>query len=187
MLQDYLQAYLPPTEADPYLQIQGMAQCLDVHLSKYLTQYINCMTTDSEFVAFINHAIQLALDLTTYPNIWAVLSILLETQDVNASYVQMRHDYYNQCYDTRTPEYMVILERAAGQLKNNTYNITLDGVSTYVQQSACNSLVQLYDQHDANTENHTQLPYNVHFNDILTEYPAWSTDTNDIENTNPVQ
>ena len=29
--------------------------------------------------------------------------------------------------------------------------------------------------------------YNVHFNDVLTEYPAFSTDTNDIENTNEVQ
>ena len=47
MLQDYLQAYLPPTQADAYLQIQGMAQCLDVYLSKYPAQYINCMTTDS--------------------------------------------------------------------------------------------------------------------------------------------
>ena len=41
------------------------------------------MTSGSKFVAFINHAIQLALDLTTYPNIWAVVSILLETQDIN--------------------------------------------------------------------------------------------------------
>ena len=29
--------------------------------------------------------------------------------------------------------------------------------------------------------------YNIHFNDILTEYPAWSTDTYDIENTNEAQ
>ena len=41
------------------------------------------MTSDSEFVAFVNHAIQLALDLMAYPTIWAVLLILLETQDVN--------------------------------------------------------------------------------------------------------
>ena len=157
MLQDYLQAYLPPTQADAYSQIQGMAQWLDVYLSKYLAQYINCMTSDSEFVAFINHTIQSALDSTTYPNIWAVLLILLETQDVNASYVQMMHDYYNQCYDTRTQEYMVLLERAAEQSKNNVYNNTLDGVSAYVQQSACNSLVQLSDQNDGNAENHTQL------------------------------
>ena len=47
----------------------------------------------------------------------------------------------------------------------------------------CNSPVQLSDQHDANVDNCTQLPYRAHFIDILTEYPSWSTDTNDIENT----
>ena len=87
ILQDYLHAYLPPSQADTYYQIQGMAQWLNMYLNRYLAQYINCMTSDSEFVAFVNHGIQLALDLTTYPNIWTVLSILLETQDVNTSYV----------------------------------------------------------------------------------------------------
>ena len=67
------------------------------------------------------------------------------------------------------------------------YNNTLDGVSAYIQQSVCNSPVQPSNQHDANAKNCTQLPYNVHFNDILTEYPPWSTDTNDIENSNEAQ
>ena len=62
-------SFAPPSQADAYSQIQGMAQHLDMYLSKHLAQYINCMTSDSEFIAFINHAIQLALDLTTYPNI----------------------------------------------------------------------------------------------------------------------
>ena len=187
MLQDYLHAYPPPPQADTYSQIQGVAQQLDAYLNKYPAQDINCMTSDSEFVAFVNHAIQLALDLTTYPNIWAVLLILLETQDVNTSYVQVMHDYYNQCYNTRTEEYLVALEKAAEQLKNNMYNNTLDGVSVCVQQPVCDPPVQSTDQHDANAENHTQLAYNAHFNDILTEYPAWSTNTNDIENTNEVK
>ena len=85
MFQDYLHVYPPPSQAEAYSQIHGMAQWLDIYLNRYPAQYINCMTSDSEFVAFVNHAIQLALDLTTYPNIWAVLSILLETQDVNKS------------------------------------------------------------------------------------------------------
>ena len=113
------------------------------------------MTSDSEFIAFINHAIQLALDLTTYSNIWAVLLILLETQDVNTSCVQAMHDYYNQCYNTRTEEYMVTLEKAAEQSKNNMYDNTLGGVSAYIQQSVCNSPVQPINQHDANAENCT--------------------------------
>ena len=94
MLQDYLHAYLPPSQADAYSQIHGMTQWLDMYLNKYPAQYINCMTSDSEFIAFVNHAIQMALDLTTDPNIWAVLSILLETQDVIMIYVQVMHDYY---------------------------------------------------------------------------------------------
>ena len=75
-------------------------------------------------------------------------------------------DYYNQCYDTRMQEYIVLLEKVAEQVKNIMYNNTLDGVSAYVQQSVCNSPVQLSDQHDANAENRTQLPYHAHFNDI---------------------
>ena len=34
MLQDYLTAYPPVSHADAYLQIQQMAQWLDVYLSK---------------------------------------------------------------------------------------------------------------------------------------------------------
>ena len=59
MFQDYLHEYPPLSQADAYSQIQEMAQRLDTYLSRYPAQYINCMTSDSEFVAFVNHAIQL--------------------------------------------------------------------------------------------------------------------------------
>ena len=87
----------------------------------------------------------------------------------------------------RMQDYMVLIEKAAEQSKKNMCNNTLDRVSAYVQQSVCNSPVPMSDQHEANAENCTQLPYHAHFNDILTEYPAWSTDTNDIEATNQAQ
>ena len=138
MFQDYLQEYLSPSQADAFLQIQEMVQRLDMYLNRYPVQYINCMTSDSEFVAFVNHAIQLALDLTAYPNILAVLSILLETQDVNTLYIQVMHDYYNECYNTKTQEYMTGLKQAAERSKNNMYNNTLEGVSAYIQQQVCN-------------------------------------------------
>ena len=77
----------------------------------------------------------MALDLTAYPNIWAVLSILLETQDVNMSYIQVMHDYYNECYNTETKEYMIQLEQAAEKSKHNMCNNTLDEVSAHIQQS----------------------------------------------------
>ena len=184
MFQESLQEYPSPSQADVFLQIQEMAQRLDVYLKRYPAQYIN---SNSEFVTFVNHAIQLALDLMAYPNIWDVLSILLETQDVNASYVQVMHDYYNECYNTKTQEYMTGLEQVAERSKNNMYNNTLEGVLVYIQQQVCNPQMQSADQHEVNAENHTQVPYHTHFNDVLTEYPVWSTDTNDIENTNEAQ
>ena len=45
------------------------------------------------------------------------------------------HDYYNQCYDTRTQDYMVLIEKAAEHSKNNMYNNTFDGVSAHVHTS----------------------------------------------------
>ena len=67
MFQDYLHEYPPPSQADALLQIQEMAQRLGVYLNRYPAQYINCMTSDSEFVTFANHAIQLALDFISLP------------------------------------------------------------------------------------------------------------------------
>ena len=132
MFQDYLHEYPPPSQADDYLQTQEMAQRLDVYLNRYPAQYIDCMTSDSEFIGFVNHSIQLALDLMVYPTIWAVLSILLETQDANTSYVLVMHDYYNECYNTKTEEYMMQLEQATERSLNNMYNNTLDGVSAAI-------------------------------------------------------
>ena len=56
-----------------------------------------------------------------------------------------------------------------------------------MQQPVYGSQMQSTDQHDVNAENHTQVPYHIHIDDILTKYPSWSTDTNDIENTNEAQ
>ena len=79
MFQEYLQAYPLPTQPEAFITIKQMAQRLDMYLNRYPAQYINCMMSGSEFVAFVNHAIQLALDLMAYPTILAVLLILLET------------------------------------------------------------------------------------------------------------
>ena len=97
------------------------------------------------------------------------------------------HDYYNECYNTKTEESMIGLEEVAERSKNNMYNNILNGVSAYTQQQLCNPQMQSTYHQNVNAENHTQVPYHAHFNDILTEYPAWSMDTNDTENINQAQ
>ena len=132
------------------------------------------MTSDSEFVAFINHTIQLALDLTIYPNIWARLLILLEAQDVNSTYIQVIHDYYYKFYSTRTEEYMIELEEEAERSKCKMYTNDFDRVSANIQQQVCDLPKHLTKQQDGKPENHTHRWLHAHFNDILTEYTAWS-------------
>ena len=97
------------------------------------------------------------------------------------------HDYYNECYNTKLEEHMTQLEKAAERSKNKMCNITLDEDSSYTQQQVCNPQMQTRDQHDVNAEKCTQVPYYTHFNDVLTEFPACSTDTNDIVNINQAQ
>ena len=79
---------------------------------------------------------------------------------------------------------MTELEQVAERPKNNMYNNTLDGISAYIWQHVYKPQMQSTDQHDINAENHTQVPYHTCIGNILTKYPAWSTDTNDIANTN---
>ena len=50
---------------------------------------------------------------------------------------------------------MIVLEQAAEKSKNNMDNITLDGVSAYIQQPVHDPLMQPMDQHDVDAENHT--------------------------------
>ena len=146
-----------------------MATRLDVYLNHYPAQHVNCMSADSEFVTFVRRAIKLALDLMAYPTIWAVLSILLETQDVNSSYVQAIHQYHNQCYKMKTTEYMEELEQTAERPKCNKYTNTLDGVSAYIQQQVYVTQMQSTDQQDDVVGNHTKVPYHTCINDTLTK------------------
>ena len=52
---------------------------------------------------------------------------------------------------------MTGLEQAVERSKNNMYNNTLDGVSTYIKQQVCDTQMQSTDQHDVDAENCTQV------------------------------
>ena len=96
--QEYLQEYQPPSQAMAHHRVEQMVNKLDIYLNQYPSQYINCLSCDSEFVTFISYAIDLSVDLTVFPTIWAVLPIILKTQDTNYTCVAVLHTYYNRCY-----------------------------------------------------------------------------------------
>ena len=59
------------------------------------------MSPDSKYISLIMYATILEIDLCNFPAIWAVLSILLDTQSNELQYVkilqQVVDDYYDKC------------------------------------------------------------------------------------------
>ena len=71
-----------------------MLSLLDKYLYDYPKQHTHCMLSDNEYVTLLQHAICLHIDLTTFPTLWAVLSIL-DTQDGKCEYVKHLQEGYN--------------------------------------------------------------------------------------------
>ena len=65
-----------------------MLSLLDQYLYDNPKQHAHCMSSDNEYVILLKHAIHLNIDLSMFPTLWAVLSILLDTQDGNLEYVK---------------------------------------------------------------------------------------------------
>ena len=72
-----------------------MTDMLDVYLNQYPYQNKNCLSQDSEFVTFVSHAIDLSVDLTVFPTIWAVLAIIFEMHDTNLLHMEVLYEYYD--------------------------------------------------------------------------------------------
>ena len=83
-----------------------MLSLLDRYLYDNPRQHAYCMSPNNEYIALLNHTIHLHIDISTFPTAWAVLSILLDTQDNNLEYVKFLQKEYNRYYEHRTREYM---------------------------------------------------------------------------------
>ena len=86
LLQQFLEGYLPPSHKQAFLNIYHMLSLLDKCLYDNPKQHTHCMLPDNEYVALLKYSICLNIDISTFPTVWAVLSILLDTQDGNLEY-----------------------------------------------------------------------------------------------------
>ena len=164
-LQQFLEGYLPPSDKQAFLDVYHMLSLLDKYLYDNPKQHTYCMSSDNEYAALLKYAIHLNIDLSTFPTVWAVLSILLDTQDSNLEYVKLLQEEYNRYYESKSRKYMKNLEKKPIEIQNCMHDsVTHDFEAV---NSAENAI-----EHDAV--------------DILTGYPSWSTDTNDICDNNEV-
>ena len=158
-----------------------MLSLLDKYLYDCPKQHTHCMSSDNEYITLLQYAICLHIDLTMFPTLWAVLSILLNTQDGKCEYVKCLQEEYNSYYKDKSRRYMLKLERQLAELQNcmcDSVTHNFDRISGLHDNGLTSFQMQDGDQTVEAT-----APENAIDNvviDIMTTYPLWSTDTDDL-------
>ena len=180
-LRQFLEDYPLSTDKQAFLDIYHMLSLLDKYLYDNPKQHTCCMSSDSEYVTLLKYAIRLNIDLTMFPTLWAVLSILLDTQDGKCEYVKCLQDKYNTYYEDKSRKYMLKLEEKLVEIQNcmcDSVTQNFDRVSGLHD----NGLTPLQGQKD-NQPVEVTTPENAIDDDVVdirTIYPPWLLDTNDM-------
>ena len=141
------------------------------------------MSSDNEYVTLLKYAIHLNIDLTMFPAFLAVLSILLDTQDIKYEHVKCLQEEYYTYYTDKSGDYMLKLERQSVEIQNCMYDSvtqSFDRVSGLHDNGSTPLQGQEDDQPvEVATPENTIDDDDI---DIRTIYPLWSLDTNDMCN-----
>ena len=145
------------------------------------------MSSDNEYVTLLKYAICFKIDLSTFPTLWVVLSILLDTQDGNLEYIKLLQEESNTYYADKSRKYMVNLETKSVEIQNHMHDCVtqdFDRVSDFNDKG----LTPLQEQQDEQPEgvNRAENAIDNDVVDIMTIYPPWSTDTNERCDNNQV-
>ena len=139
---------------------------LDAYLIDNPQQHLYCMSPDNKYVSLIMYATKIGIDLCNFLAIWAVLSILLDTQSNELQHVknlqQVVHDY---C-DKHPMEVMSRLEHQITDIMNTMYgsvnNDNFDNVSDYTDRVS-GAVDNDYDRDDKDIDD---MPYNKDNDDM---------------------
>ena len=182
-LKQYLKDYPSSSDKQAFLDIYNMLSLLDKYLYENPKHHTHCMSSDNEYVILLRYTIHLNIDLTMFPTLWAVLSILLETQDVTCEHVKCLQEENGTYYTDKSKDYMLKLERQLVELQNHMYDSVThnfdrvsglhDNGSTPLQRQEGDQSVKVTTPENAIDDDAI---------DIRTLYPSWSSDINDMNN-----
>ena len=137
-LQEFLNHFPPESKEKAFEQIYQILQVLDAYLINNLQQYPYCMSPDSEYISLIMYTTKLEIDLCNFLAIWAVLSILLDTQSNETQYIKNLQQVVNDYYDKCPTEVMSRLEHQITDIMNAMYdsitNDNFDSISDYTDR-----------------------------------------------------
>ena len=132
-LREFLSHFPPESKEKAFEQIYKILQVLNAYLIDNPQQHIHCMSPDNEYVSLIMYATTIKIDLFNFPAIWAVLSILLDTQSNTLPHVKSFQQVVNNYYDKCPADMMSELEQQASSVMKAMYdsidNAHFDSVS----------------------------------------------------------
>ena len=160
-LREFLNHFPPESREKAFEQIYEILQVLDAYLIDNPQQHIHCMSPDNEYVSLIMYAITIEIDLCNFPAIWAVLSILLDTQSNTLQYVKSLQQVMNNYYDKHPMDVMSRLEHQASDIMKAMYdsvnNDNFDSVSGDIDRVS-GVVDNDYDANDYDKDEHV-MPY----------------------------
>ena len=158
-LKEFLKHFPPESKEKAFKQIYKILQTLDAYLIDNPQQHLYCMSPDSDYVSLIMYATKIEIDLCNFLAIWAVLSILLDTQSNELQHVKNLQQVVNDYYDKRPTEVMSRLEHQITDIVNAMYdsinNDNFDSVSDYTDRVS-GAVDNDYDRDDKDNDD---MPY----------------------------
>ena len=189
-LKEFLNHFPPESREKAFEQIYEILQVLDAYLRDNPQQHIHCMSPDSEYISLIMYAIMIEIDLCNFLAIWAVLSILLDTQSTTLQHVKSLQQVVNNYYDKHPTDVMSRLEHQASDIMKAMYNSinndNFDSVSGDTDRVS-GAVDNDYDANDYDKDEHVR-PYdkdeNVMPYDKDTEEVPYDSDNENTQDDN---
>ena len=132
---------------------------LDAYLIDNPQQHRYCMSPDSEYISLIMYATKLDIDLCNFLAIWAVLSILLDTQSNELQYVKNLQQVVNDYYDQHPTEVMSRLEHQITDIMNAMYDSTTNDNFDSVSDDTDRVSGVVDNEYDKNDNDNDRRPY----------------------------
>ena len=121
-LREFLNHFPPESKEKAFEQIYKILQVLNAYLIDNPQQHIHCMSPDNEYVSLIMYTITIEIDLCDFLAIWAVLSILLDTQSNTLQHVKSLQQVMNNYYDKHPMDVMSRLEHQTSVIMKAMYD-----------------------------------------------------------------
>ena len=158
-LKEFLNHFPPESREKAFEQIYEILQVLDAYLIDNPQQRIYCMSPDSEYVSLIMYTTKIEIDLCNFLAIWAVLSILLDTQSNKLQHVKSLQQIVDDYYDKCPTQIMSRLEQQSTDIMNAMYdsvnNDNFDSISDNTDKVS-GAVDNDYDRDDKDKD---EMPY----------------------------